>query len=264
MCKGILRIQLDYDARGTYQDLLKTVVGEVELIGFIKGLFSKFFAGFLGKSITIFGISLGTDRFLEGFFGYYLSFKVSDFNVVSSCSVSEAHVYEYTCNGEWWDCRRVEKYPIYKYNQESGKLEYEKHFDDKAYHYTCLEKIGKEVDTPREVFYQGKCINIFLGDTSPTPIIGVGSFKKPKGFCWTPDPYKEGSTTDTILGIIAIPNMNSFTRAITGVFGLTPIKESTAYISDKNIVVLFPTGPSFMKGQKFFEALEGRWWWGWP
>jgi len=264
MCQDIKKIDLIYDARGSAQDLLKIAVGEVEIIGFIKGLFSKFFPGFLSKTILIGGVTRGLDNFVGGFLSYYVAFKYSDFNIASPCTIHEAYVYEHVCeqyNTGFYSCRKIQLYPLYEYD-DNGKLKYVKEGNNVAYHQVCLEKLGQLLDKPQDFESTGKCVSMYLGDTSN--FLGVTtSYKKPDGFCWTPDPYKEGINKD-YFDLFFIPTMDAFTQAFTRLFGLTPIRESTAYIASKNIFVMSPTKPTAERGENLFEALERRFSWSWP
>ncbi|MBI4176372.1 MAG: hypothetical protein HY518_04145, partial [Candidatus Aenigmarchaeota archaeon] len=72
-------------------------------------------------------------------------------------------------------------------------------------------------------------------------------------YCWTPNPYKEVDSW-----------RNSLARSVlSATFLNPPVRDNTAFLEDSSVVLL-PTQTAEQKGKSFFEALDRKWWWGWP
>lgn len=204
-----------------------------KFIGSIPILGKYFQAGTVvvgGAAATYTGYEIG-----EYLAGAFFSYKIQDFNIASSCSIEEMTIKNVKCSE--LDCIKMTSYPIYQY-QGNGNL---KAVSD---HYTCLEKIGSDIDTvdAAKLSSNDDCLQIFVEE-------------RPKGFCWTPDPYKGGQwyfTTD------------ADTELYARLLGFLPINENTAYISSSSInaVVLkyYPLGQL----EDWKEFFERRLSWGWP
>ncbi len=214
-------------------------VGSVAKIAggwFLKGLLNILkFSWKRSKIITIGGVTYGVEQIGEAVGGIFLSYKVQDFNIASSCSIKEMKIRKIRC--EELECKRVVSYPIYQYGGD-GKLTTKDADGKDMVHYTCLEKIGKEIDKPEGTgFNDGQCLQVMVEE-------------KDDGFCWTRDPYRD--------------NLYSDTQWIAQGFGLTPIYENTAYISSpdaKAIVLKYYPPITLEKWKEIFERLLS---WGWP
>ena len=194
------------------------------------------------------GAGVATYKVGEFIAGAFLSYKVGDFNIESSCSIKSMTIKQVDCRD--LDCTRFISYPIYEYRSD-GKLH-----DTNQKHYTCVEKIfGVNEQTyqvgpfgvisPSSSFGQPKN-SVFTDSDNCLQVIVE---EKTDGFCWTPDPYKESWFSDT--------------QYVANSLQFFPIKQSTTFLpGSESAVVLehYPMG----KLESWKDYLERRLAWGWP
>ena len=206
-----------------------------KIIGFVPGLRS------FAKIIGISGATYGAYEIGEYMAGAFLSYKIQDFNIESDCSINQMKIEKVPC--EELECSIAVSYPMYKYVGD-GRLSVRDANGNIMEHFTCLEKIGTDIqDTstiPSTGFNGGQCLRVTVEE-------------KPDGFCWTPDPFKQFSFYD------------ADTQVAARTLGFLPINENTAYISDdasRDAVVLkyYPQGDL----ESWKEFFERRLSWGWP
>jgi hypothetical protein len=229
------------------------------------------------RTVTVAGVVFTLEEASNWLLSKFLSFKTSDFYLASPCDIKTStekikryndDTDETTEVAEERDlrvvsdkcekikgtsttiCQNVMKYYLYEYD-DNGKLKVVKDKNGEHYHYTCVEKIGDssstliQGDDPPDNFnneyYSGDCIQVYA-DT------------RPKGFCWTDDPWKRDAES------------NADTKLIANKLGLDSIRDSTAYISTPNdqlsdIIVL---GLSWIDMNIIEKVFERKVTWLWP
>ena len=200
------------------------------------------------------GAGIATYKFGEFIAGTFLSYKVQDFNIESSCSIKQMTIKKRPCSElECSKSSSLVSYQIYTYGGD-GKLTTVKNGNSDALHYTCAEKIGTEIDTPAGgPITTGNCLQVVVEE-------------KADGFCWTPDPYKNAGTLDVLEHIsgtlpgIWIPD----TQALASKLNFFPIHQNTAYLSSSNINAFVMNYYSIAELENFKDRWERRLSWGWP
>lgn len=198
----------------------------------------------------------GTD-FVKGMIAFSLAFKVSDFYLASPCSIEGGSPSimikkEKDCsinsNAEPPLCAKLQKYPLYEYEQDSfgnRKIEY------RGDHLTCMDSIRDNDDIP-ESKQDVECIRITVSEQKD-------------GFCFTKNPYlvrKDVNlavkSTSTVVNLlvdwvapiwVSIPaevagakapggfDLNDLT-AISASFGYLPVKELSQYLPGSKAAAL--------------------------
>ena len=269
-CNDIKSVQLVYQGAGD-KDILDNlrVLAEVGIGGaLIK--FTKFKHIFSQKILLPIIGSITLGHAAETIAKWHVSFKISDFNAVSPCSIQYdpdrdrgITIKKRSCretdpidvgdsnlliDPSYTTCTNVIKYPIYQYDAESGKLSKV----GSKYHYACVESIGNKIDDPPDEQF-----------TSADECVQIAVRKIKKSYCWTPNPYKKDSNFWK-----AIFNADVVRNLAVTFFYHPPIVENTAFFSDTETgaqaVVLTPTETVLKQGEEFFESLDRKWWWGWP
>ncbi len=167
----------------------------------------------------------------------FLSYKIQDFNIASDCSIKGIKIEKVNC--DQLECSKVASYPIYKYGGD-GKLTSRDANGREMMHYTCVEKIGDDIQDPSDAttgFGGGKCLRMTVEE-------------RPDGFCWTPDPYKDTWLSDS--------------QAIASTLGFFPVNKNTAYIkgsSESAFVLKYYPAYDLESWRQFFNRRLG---WGWP
>ena len=272
-CGNVKYVELIYDARNNRDDLWKTLGWSAGAAGTYtagKALTSVVTKFIPGISLISWTVTIGTTLY-EGyqafgnFMGYYLSYKISDFNIASPCRInSDIEIYKNACKDSGvsadYKCTKMIKYPMYEYKvSDDGKVtakqiqDFSKDPVEPRYHYACAEKINN-IDTASS----GKIVDM---DTLPSEdmCIRIVVRDKPDGFCWTPDPYKGGESS---FKEFFTPNI--FTQTIESVLGLSPTVESTDYLPNTNAIALVPPDVYKQKLENWLEVFERKWWWAWP
>ncbi|HLD38733.1 MAG TPA: hypothetical protein VJB05_00275 [archaeon] len=196
-------------------------------------------AGFIPGLKTILSLGTATTGGVAGYkitefiAGAFLSYKVQDFNMESPCNIKEMKIKMVDCQD--LDCERFTSYPMYEYGTDGKLKELTKR------HYTCVEKIGTDIDTSgesRDATFtpDDKCLQIVVNE-------------KADGFCWTPDPYRDSWLSDTQL--------------MARVAGFLPINQNTAYIdgsAPSTILKYYSLGDL----ETWKDYFERKFSWGWP
>ncbi|MBI4174569.1 MAG: hypothetical protein HY517_02900 [Candidatus Aenigmarchaeota archaeon] len=153
------------------------------------------------KICAIGGALYSGEKIGEFLGGVFLSSKVQDFNIESPCTIKEMKIKRIDCSKI--KCTDTAKSTLYQYGAD-GKLHAE------GEHYSCVEKLGSDIDTSTGDPIDGTCLQIIVTERA-------------EGFCWTPDPYRRNW---------AINDPGGFdTQGIAYGLGLLPINQNTAYIS---------------------------------
>jgi hypothetical protein len=227
--KAISSIQLEYDAREEVlqSDLYKAIARAIS-----------------GNAATA---NLG---YLKDAMRDMMGFKNGDFYAASPCEISDTFdgdtdydisLEKTACSEDI--CERYAAYPFYQYNGKTGKIDE----IPGSSHFVCTQSLGK--------------------DSTITPLVSPSDCVKIKittgrnGFCWTPNPYDPDESWWQHLITSAI---NFFTAK----FYEPPIPDNTEFLQStgtvKDVVVLKPTQTALKKGEGVFDALDRKWWWGWP
>lgn len=265
-CNDIKSVQLIYDAKGDTN--LGKEVGTILGIGSGAGL-TKLgtWIPIIGKKISWIGIAsmvISGGILYQDALGRHLSFKSSDFYVTSPCSLQDITVVKTSCanalpgrnlyfsvvdglqfESDYNPCTSALMYPIFQYNTESQKLK------KIGEHYACVDTIGTSLDNlPANGFTESdKCVQVRIN-------------KRNKDYCWTPNPYNPSQGFwQTIFSIRNGADMSL--AAIMAVVPL-PVKKYTEFYEDASAVVLKPTQTALKEGDSLFQALDRKWWWGWP
>ncbi len=221
-CKDIKRIELLYDLDVQPED-----------IGNQLSIFIPFYNWFK------------IDDAAKSLIALMLTYKSSDFYLASPCKIPGTIQVEKILCGTGEDpgnvCKREISYPIYSYSGgDSPVVTYE------GDHYRCVENIGDnlhDVNSDDSLSPNaGDCIRIKVTQ------------ERPKDYCWTVEPYKEG-------GLLSGHNI---LKLAAGTIQLHPVKFNTAFLKDSSSIVLYPSGQGEKGFLSTFKALEERWGWGWP
>jgi|GEM_PF-2362247 len=259
-CNDIKAVQLIYDAKNDVNT--RREINDLAAIGVSVALLrspvgrSSYAFLIAGSTITVAAADLLKESVVR-----HIAFKSSDFYMVSPCSLKDVKVVEQSCtttgvdNFDWHifhlpevevpytPCSNVVSYPLYSYDptQENPIVPLG------AVHYTCVESIGTDnTALPEEGFSNtDRCIQI-------------KTEKRRDGYCWTPNPYKPSHTFWE-----RVFNSDIVRERFTSYIGL-PVNDNTGYIPAIKAVVLHPTQTAEGKGRRMFEALDRKWWWGWP
>lgn len=201
--------------------------------GIVPGLRSILTVG--AGATALGGTGVAGYKLTEFIGGAFLSYKVQDFNIESSCSLKDVRITKVDCDK--LECSQAVSYPIYKYGGD-GKLTQRDLNNHEMTHYTCLEKIGTDIQDPAGTgFDGGKCLQVVVEE-------------KAGGFCWTPDPYRDSWISDTQL--------------LARHLEMVPIHDNTAYIKgsagDAAVLKYYPQG-ALETWKEFFGR---RLTWAWP
>jgi hypothetical protein len=248
-CTDIKNVQLVYNAMddSATEDYVNEVFGQ--------GMFAKlsFFAVKVVMNLPFFGGFNTLGEMGMQTFKSANAFKISDFAMVSPCSIKEATISKTRCeqtqpevpgliDKEYTVCTSVDRFPIFSYDKNGVLVNTGKD------RYMCRESIGETKDTvPASNFAANdQCIQIEIT-------------KLKDDYCWTPNQYKKAEGfVEAVLNFDPIREMGMM------FFFDPPVRENSQYIKNNNIVVLNPTDIALGKGQQMFEALARKWWWGWP
>ncbi|MDI6720768.1 MAG: hypothetical protein QMD85_00145 [Candidatus Aenigmarchaeota archaeon] len=202
-------------------------------------------------------LGYAADKVANYFFSIFLTYKSSDFNIVSPCAIDEMEIRKVPCNTFNYDmsnhdeykCNRLERIPLMTYD-ENG-------VSDTTYdHYTCIEKPKKMIDSLPDPSTTNNVYSDIGGNCLLVKVNNV-----PKGYCWTPDPYKEILDTNPITSAKNLFSEGP-TQALARNLGLVPIAESTSYdYVDSQIVTLLM---SYNELDDFIDKTARRLSWAWP
>ncbi len=252
-------------AINVYKTGVKWVCGAAGIVPLGKGICKGIFYG--GPAIAVgTAIALKGTEFAKSMISFSLSFKVSDFYLASPCSLEgEMEIKSETdcsmrSNANPPVCARLQKFPLYKYDDSLGSRRIEYRGD----HWTCMDSIGNNYDIPQPEQDVG-CIRLTIKEQKD-------------GFCFTKNPYLvrkntllfEGTAgTVTKYGVktlstavngfvdwfapiwVSIPaqaagvevpggfNIDDLT-ALVASSGLLPVKELSEYLPSSKAVVLAP------------------------
>lgn len=246
-CKDIKSVQLVYDGINDV-NMWKSLGFDGETA--FKAIFAKFLLKFKSLDAAIFAqLSTMVGEYVKR----EMSFKISDFNAVSPCSIegnefSDITIKKASCKEGYRGtplCTNLIKYPLYQYDTKSGKLAKAGNKD----HYACVDSVGDKIDDlPNEQFSgSDQCMQITIT-------------KIKKYYCWTPNPFKKGDSWWNDINVLT----RSIGKGLIEVFFDPPISSNTAYFAENDAVVLKPTQTALQEGMGLFEALDRKWWWGWP
>jgi hypothetical protein len=222
------------------------IVKRIPGFGAIKGI------GFLGFSYTI-------EQAVKQFFIFALGFKISSLNIASPCLLKNVEIRERSCVADYGVedlfapedaknvyslCEENVQDVVYTYSAENGLKK------TKGFLYTCAEKVGNDVQ-PKNSFKlseSNRCIEISTSEEA-------------QGFCWTPDPFKKLDSGNFFTALDQVAY-----KVINAVYSVSPIRDTTDYFSGDTTegFVLKPTDTTLKKGTALWEALDRKWWWGWP
>lgn len=258
--KGVERIELKYDAPPQPSSYAKfyggaAVAGGTILVNLLKLAPNKIVA-FIARAISFLipDIPLtaaGGEVALEGMFEVISTQKTSDFYIASPCKISgDIEVKKISCSQ--LSCQNTYRYPLYKVELNDKK-------DDlivtqEGTHTACYDIIGNALDDVDVDAPDGECIRITVRNV-------------PDGYCWTAEPTN-------LAGINYIVDKTQRERNIAlertivvefaKVVGLSPVRESTAYLDGKKSAVLLPNGAIDNKLKGLLNFLGKKWGWGWP
>ncbi len=262
-CDDIKAVQLVYNGVGdvNYQTQVAEslgIGGGVTVGKFLSGLGIK---GWF-KRVPYIGATVLLYDLIANVLERHISFKVSNFDVVSPCSINEMKITKASCtqaqqsidgyiDASYTPCTNVVKYPLYEYDTKSEKLIAVRDSKGKEVeHYVCVESVGNEIDD-----IPGSAADKF---SSQDVCLQVSITELKDDYCWTPNPYKNAggfwewvTTTDAIRGAF-------------GIFFESPVPLNSGYIADTQTVVLGPTDVALEKGKGLLDAFDRKWWWGWP
>jgi hypothetical protein len=207
----------------------------------------------LFKVLSFGASTLAIKEALTRLFQYALGFKMAPVTLVSPCRLSNVEIVQRPCdktqflNLEPGDAFSMCKEPvashIYQYSETSGLTM------TNAVHYSCTDTVGNDAapKTVSEITSADQCIVIRVSEP-------------PQGYCWTPNPYKKGNN------FIQDFSEQIYSKFIGDKFSLFPITDNTDYFSGVNTegFVLETTQTTLKKGEAFYDAMDRKWWWGWP
>ena len=250
-CNGIKAAQIIYDASAAPQDVKLKRIGfdSVEVFGgtgIMTFLLKRAHPVLAALSIPVI-INGARDALV-----FLVDIKTGDFAVVSPCTLKDVRIEKNDCNNfeypgssyfspSFTPCTKVITYPLYQYDP-GGSL------TKVGEHSACVEKIGNTIyDTSGLGGYapDDQCLQVFVTNA--------------EDYCWSKDPYKDN--------VLPRLNLAELVRIINDYIGTNPIRENTAFINDPatgQSVVLLPTDIALKKGKEFYDALDRKWWWGWP
>jgi hypothetical protein len=266
-CNNIKSVQLIYNGAGdeNYEKTVAEIVGvkgSGTVRNFIKGLpFSGLLSKFLllGKTVLLYDL-------VSDVIERHVSFKISNFGIVSPCSIDEAKITLTSCkktqpeipgyiDSVYEPCTNVIKYPLFQYDPNSEKLNVVRKNGEIVEHYMCVESVGTSIhDLP------GASSDKFSTDDV---CLQVEITKIKDDYCWTPNPYKDVGEVG-FWGQIKDFFAQDLIRGSITYFLVPPVQNNSAYIADTQTIVLGPTDIAMERGKGFFDAFQRKWWWGWP
>lgn len=281
-CKseGIKGVQLVYDARNRKEvwgalGLLVVPFGTVlkfakvaKVVSWTKRALKlvKNFWKYSPKTIVVGGAIYTGDQFMLLMQGTFISFKSGDLALSSPCEIEKMTIVVKECDDRadipWsWDykiCTSKIEYPLYAV--QNGK------FQQVGTHTYCADKIPKTADERNEV--EGSIAESWESDDM---CVRIQVYDIPEDYCWTEDPstnFRERGGVGGKFDWLANIDSEVWTRIVGSVGSITPVRDSTQFVSDPKVITLLPSdieefaGSSKLKA--FFSATNRAELWGWP